>query len=250
MGRYWLGVDIGGTFTDVVLLGRRRVAAHPQDALDAATTTPAASSTASSGCSARPACGPTRSTGIVHATTVASNAMLEGKGARTALITTEGFRDVLEMRRLRIPVLYDLQYEKPAPLVPRRLRFEVAERMGPRGEVWRRSTSAPRTRSPPPSRTAAAEAVAVSLLHAYANPAHEQRVAEIVRARCPAGRRLRHLLGRHPARDPRVRAHQHRASSTPTSGPVVRRYLELARRAARAGGRRRAAARSCSRAAA
>src|ERR1700730_10071744 len=112
-----LGVDIGGTFTHVVLLGgdgtmhTRKVLSTPDDyargviegavgVLEAAGVDPA------------------EVTGVVHATTVASNTVLEGRGARTALITTEGFRDVLEMRRLRIPVMYDLQYDKPAPLVP------------------------------------------------------------------------------------------------------------------------------------
>src|SRR5207237_9148054 len=74
---------------------------------------------------------------VIHGTTVATNAILEGRGARTALITTEGFRDVLELRRIRVPKLYDLFWEKPPPLVPRRRRFEVAERIGPRGDVWR-----------------------------------------------------------------------------------------------------------------
>ena len=74
---------------------------------------------------------PASVTKVVHATTVASNAVLEGKGSRCALLTTAGFRDVLELRRLRIPVMYDLQYEKPPPLVPRRLRFEIPERTGP-----------------------------------------------------------------------------------------------------------------------
>ena len=104
-----------------------------------------------------------------------------GKGARTALITTVGFRDVLEMRRLRIPEMYTLNYQKPDPLVPRRRRLEVVERLGPEGEV--------RVPLDEESVRAAAEriadgdieAVAISLLHAYANPAHERRVAEIVR---------------------------------------------------------------------
>ena len=120
-------------------------------------------------------------TAIVHATTVASNTVLEGRGARTALITTEGFRDVLEMRRLRIPVMYDLQYDKPPPLVPRRRRYEIAERAGPRGDVWRELD--------PASVAAVAEAVkrdgvdsaAIALLHSYANPEHEHRAAELVR---------------------------------------------------------------------
>ena len=79
-------------------------------------------------------CRPTSLAALAHASTVATNAIIELKGARTGLITTKGFRDVLEMRRLRIPVLYDLQYRKPPPLVPRRLRLEVDERMGPRGD--------------------------------------------------------------------------------------------------------------------
>ena len=144
----------------------------------------------------------------MHATTVASNTVLEGRGARTALITTEGFRDVLEMRRLRIPVMYDLQYDKPPPLVPRRRRYEIAERAGPRGDVWRELD--------PASVAAVAEAVkrdgvdsaAIALLHSYANPEHEHRAAELVRGR-PRRRGLRHLLGRHLAGDPRVRADEH-----------------------------------------
>src|SRR5947209_10511264 len=133
---YRLGVDIGGTFTDVVLLGSdgamhtRKVLSTPDDyargVIEGAVAVLQEAGVASA-----------EVTGLVHATTVASNTVLEGRGARTALITTEGFRDVLEMRRLRIPVMYDLQYDKPAPLVPRRRRLEIGERMGPRGDVWR-----------------------------------------------------------------------------------------------------------------
>ena len=71
----------------------------------------------------------------MHGTTVATNAILEGKGATVALITTEGFRDVLEIRRLRMPVLYDIRWQKPTTLVPRRLRFEVAERIDNLGAI-------------------------------------------------------------------------------------------------------------------
>ncbi len=72
---------------------------------------------------------------MLHATTVASNAILEHKGAKTGLITTAGFRDVLEIRTLRMPRLYDLRWEKPPPLVPRHLRLGVAERVNVRGEI-------------------------------------------------------------------------------------------------------------------
>ena len=87
---------------------------------------------------------------FVHGTTVATNAIIERKGARTGLITTKGFRDVLELRRIRIPKLYDLTWQKPLPLVERYLRLEVAERMTYRGDVhtpldeasaWRRPRS-------------------------------------------------------------------------------------------------------------
>ena len=135
---------------------------------------------------------PTDVTGVVHGTTVATNTILEGRGARTALITTRGFRDVLEMRRLRIPVLYDLQYTPPKPLVPRRLRFEVDERLGPRGEVWQALNDASVVQATERIAAAGVEAVAISLINAYANPAHEQRVAEIVaRAHARGGRTSR-----------------------------------------------------------
>jgi len=117
----------------------------------------------------------------VHATTVASNTVLEGQGARTALITTAGFRDVLEMRRLRIPVMYDLQYDKPAPLVPRRRRYEVTERMGPGGEAWHGLDEGSVLAAAEAVRRDEVDALAITLLHSYANPEHEHRVAELVR---------------------------------------------------------------------
>src|SRR5919199_1939162 len=76
-------------------------------------------------------------TGVVHGTTVATNAVLEHRGAVTALVTTAGFRDVLELRRLRIPRMYDPFWRKPDPLVPRRLRFEIGERTAAGGTVLR-----------------------------------------------------------------------------------------------------------------
>jgi len=178
---YRLGIDIGGTFTDVVLLGddgsvrTKKVLSTPDDyargvvagavALLAECDVPAADVE-----------------GVVHASTVASNTILEGLGARTALITTAGFRDVLEMRRLRIPVLYDVQYESPAPLVPRRLRFEIGERRGPRGEVWRELDEAEVEVVAATIAAADVEAVAIALLHSYVDDTNERRVEEIVRA--------------------------------------------------------------------
>ena len=178
---YRVGIDIGGTFTDIVVLGSdetvhaKKVPSTPDDysrgilsglveilrGLDAAGTAVV---------------------DVVHATTVATNAVLERKGARTALITTRGFRDILEMRRLRIPELYVLNYPKPEPLVPRRLRLEVDERLGPLGEVRRPLDEGSVWTAAAALAKAEVEAVAISLLHAYANPVHERRVAEIVRA--------------------------------------------------------------------
>ena len=177
---YRLGVDIGGTFTDVVLLSSngdmhtRKVLSTPEDyargVIEGALGLLEATGVA-----------PAAVTGVVHATTVASNTVVEGRGARTALITTEGFRDVLEMRRLRIPVMYDLQYEKPAPLVPRRRRHEISERMGPRGDVWRSLDEDSVVAAADSVIADGAEALAISLLHSYANADHERRVREIVR---------------------------------------------------------------------
>src|SRR5437762_1225969 len=179
-----IGADIGGTFTDVAMVGSdgsvatkkipstpesygRAIVAAIRELVAERGTTPAALSD------------------VVHASTIATNAILELKGARTGLITTKGFRDVLEMRRLRIPVLYDLQYQKPPPLVPRRLRLEVDERMGPRGAVWTALDEQSMRAAARALNDAGVEAVAIALLHAYADPRHESRVAEIVRAQLP-----------------------------------------------------------------
>ena len=179
--RYRVGIDIGGTFTDLVLAGSdgamhtRKVLSTPDDygrgvvaglggALDELGIAPASVER------------------LVHATTVATNTILEGKGAATALITTRGFRDVLEMRRLRIPEMYTLNYPRPEPLVPRRRRLEVVERTGPRGEVRIALDEASVAAALARLDGEAVEAVAICLLHAYANPAHERRIAELVQA--------------------------------------------------------------------
>jgi N-methylhydantoinase A len=178
--RFQVGIDIGGTFTDLVMAGSdgrvhsQKLLSTPDDyglgivnALNAALAAVSAS--------------PAQVDRVVHATTVATNAILEHKGACTALITTSGFRDVLEMRRLRIPEMYALNWQKPKPLVPRRLRLEVAERIGPRGEVWEPLNDATVHMAAERLKDGHVEAVAVSLLHSYANPSHERRVLAILR---------------------------------------------------------------------
>ncbi|MFN0302011.1 MAG: hydantoinase/oxoprolinase family protein [Burkholderiales bacterium] len=179
--RYRLGIDIGGTFTDIVLASStgslstyktltsvndfgRGIATGAIRALEAAEATPASVDR------------------IVHGTTIATNAILEHNGARTALVTTRGFRDVLEMRRLRIPEMYTLNFPRPDPLVPRQRRLEVTERIGPDGNV--RLPLEESSVIDTANRLVAlnVDAVAISLLHAYANPLHEQRVASMLRA--------------------------------------------------------------------
>ena len=122
---------------------------------------------------------------VLHGCTVATNAILEGKGARTALVTTAGFRDVLAMRRIRVPRLYEPLYEKPVPLVPRARCFEVVERMGPAGEVLTPLDPASLEACIAGIRKSGAEAVAVCFLHSYANPAHEHQVGQALRAAFP-----------------------------------------------------------------
>ena len=220
---YRIGVDVGGTFTDVVLLGddgrmaARKVSSTPEDY----------SRGIAEGLAAVLAdCGATPDdvTSLVHATTVATNTILERKGARTGLITTRGFRDVLEMRRLRIPVMYDLQFEKPPPLVPRRLRREVDERLGPDGAVRRELDPASLDAAVTDLRREGVEAAAVSLLHAYANPAHERQVAERLRDAFPNGLYVTcssDIL-------PEIREYERTSTAVVNAyiGPVVHHYME------------------------
>ena len=118
---------------------------------------------------------------IVHATTVATNAILERSGARTALITTTGFRDVLELRRIRIPLSYDFEWQKPAPLVERALRFEVKERIDAKGSV--RLPLDPASLEPiiATLKDDPVEAIAVCFLHSYRHPQHERLVGAVLR---------------------------------------------------------------------
>ena len=182
--RYRVGADIGGTFTDVALLGSdgsiatAKVASTPDDyglaIIDGVMRLVQQRGMAVSDVE-----------GVVHGTTVATNAILQHKGARTALITTAGFRDVLELARLRYTRLYDINFVKVRPLVPRRLRFVVDERMGPRGEV-RRPLDEENARTVIERIHAAdVEALSICLLHSYANPDHERRLAEMAREILP-----------------------------------------------------------------
>ena len=170
--RYRVAADIGGTFTDIALIGSdgqlftSKVPSTPNDFSDGVVQ-------GVREILAKRAVDPGAITQVLNGTTVATNAILEARGALTALITTRGFRDVLEIRRIRVPRLYDPLYVKPAPLVPRDLRFEISERIGPRGEILLPLAKEEISDIIDVFRAEKVEAVAVSLLHAYANPEHE-----------------------------------------------------------------------------
>ncbi len=173
-----LGVDVGGTFTDLVAVvdGELRVAK--------VASTPADQSAGVLAALDEVALRPDRVEAFAHGTTVATNALLERRGARTALVTTEGFRDVIEIARQTRPSLYDLTRNPPVPLVPRELRFTVRERVDPDGvavALDEESLAA----AIDGLRAAEVEAVAVCFLFSFLEPAHERRAGEAIRAALP-----------------------------------------------------------------
>ena len=182
-GRCRLAADIGGTFTDVVLdtPSGRHTAKVP--------TTPRAPESgvfeALDRVLAHSATAATDVDVFVHGTTLATNALIERTGARTAFLTTRGFRDILEMGFEKRFEQYDIFMDKPQPLVPRPLRREVDERVSARGKVLVALDSAQVRDIAVEWRAAGIEAVAVGLLHAYAHPAHERAVREILSAELP-----------------------------------------------------------------
>jgi N-methylhydantoinase A len=181
-----VGVDSGGTFTDVCLVDEatgairvwkvpstpddpsRAIARGAVEALDeAAHATPA-------------------DVGYFgHGTTVATNALIQHRGAATALLTTEGFRDLLEIGRQRRPHLYDLQADKPLVLVPRRLRIEIPERLRHDGRVETPLDEAQVRAVVRRLRATDVRAVAVCFLYCYVDPRHEQRVRAILDEELP-----------------------------------------------------------------
>ena len=174
-----IGVDVGGTFTDVVLHGADgRVAVRKL-----LSTPPAYDRAVVEAVGALAAGGEVDE--VVHGTTVATNAVLERRGSRTALVTTAGFRDVLELRRLRIPHMYDLFWRKPPPLVERRLRFEVNERVNAHGAVLRELDETECRVLAGRLGAAGIESVAICFLHSYLYPEHERRFGAILAEELP-----------------------------------------------------------------
>ncbi|MGE3272789.1 MAG: hydantoinase/oxoprolinase family protein, partial [Chloroflexota bacterium] len=182
--RYRVGIDIGGTFSDLVVMdedGRvstLKVSSAP-DAVIAALVDGLRDLQRQAGLA------PADALGVVHGTTAATNAILEYRGARTGLITTKGFRDILEIRRLRVGRLYDLGWDKPQPLVPRRLRREVPERMDLLGQVVEPLDMTEAETVVDALLADNPEAVAVVMIHAYANGDHERRIGEMIARKAP-----------------------------------------------------------------
>ena len=183
--RYRIGVDIGGTFTDLVMLDtvsdrlfHEKVLTTPQDP-----SLGVLKGVAKILDTARVAASDVRH--VIHGTTLVANAIIERRGAKVALITTAGFRDVLQIGTEWRYDIYDLFMEVPEPLVPRQLRFEIPERIGPDGRVLIPLDEAAVIQVARQIEAAGVTSVAISLLHGFRNPMHEHRVREIVAREAP-----------------------------------------------------------------
>ncbi len=180
-----IGVDVGGTFTDF----------HAYDAATGSTLAHKRPSTPTDPAEAvldgldwlirEGGIPPQEIARIAHGTTVATNALIQRRGAPLALVTTKGFRDLVEIGRQIRPRMYDLQADSPPPLTPREKRFEVAERIGSSGEVVESLDEDSLAAAVAAVKASGVEACAVGLLFSHLNPAHEERVAEALQAAMP-----------------------------------------------------------------
>jgi N-methylhydantoinase A len=218
-----VAVDIGGTFTDATLIDEET----GRVAIAKTLTTPADPSEgfmhAVDRALAEAGVDGPRVGFVVHATTVATNAIIEGKVARSGFVTTEGFRDLLEIARQVRPSLYDTQFEKPKPLVPRDRAVGVRERLGPAGEVIVPLDEGSAREAAALLKREGVESVAVCLLHSYVNGDHERRIGAILAEELPG---VPVSLSAEVA--PEFREYL-RASTTVINAvirPVVERYLE------------------------
>ncbi|MGC1980453.1 MAG: hydantoinase/oxoprolinase family protein [Pseudolabrys sp.] len=178
-----IGVDIGGTFTDVALeVGHRRFTAKtlttsraPEEGVLVALRSVLSEAGVDPG-----------EVGVViHGTTLATNALIERKGAKTALLTTEGFRDVVEIRHENRFEQYDVNIDLPLPLVPRRRRLPICERINARGEILQVLDESSVARAIETLAAEDVEAVAIGFLHSFTNPAHEHRVGDAIARALP-----------------------------------------------------------------
>ncbi len=221
--QFRLGVDIGGTFTDAILLnestGEIRTGKVPSTPSDPSVGFLNVVDRMLGDASVKPE----TVRYVVHGTTVATNAIIEGNLAKTAFITTDGFRDLLEIQTGIRPVLYDLQFDKIKPLVPRYLCFGVPERLDFRGDVLEPLDEDAVLGVADQLAQEGVESIAVCLLHSYINPEHEQRIGEILKNELPTT-----LFSLSSDVAPEFREY-FRASTTVINAairPVVSRYLE------------------------
>jgi N-methylhydantoinase A len=179
-----IGIDVGGTFTDIVCITSdgtietKKVASTPEDySKSIIQALPELFEK-----SARSA---DRVLEVIHGTTIATNAILQQRGARTALITTKGFRDVLELRRIRMPELYNWNWDKPPDLVERSLRREIDERIDARGKIIKALDLEEARQVIDGVAASGVECIAVCLINSYANSTHEEILAELINKRHP-----------------------------------------------------------------
>src|SRR6516164_7916886 len=221
-----IGIDVGGTFTDLVAIdaaGRTVFAKSLSTPQDQSIGVMAGLEELASRLGLTVAGMLAQTQRLVHGTTVATNALLERKGARVALLTTEGHRDVLEMREGLKPNRYDLRSPPPEPLVPRELRFGVRERLKPNGDVTTPLDGQSLGDAIAAIRNAGVTSVAICFLHSYRNPAHEIAAAERIARELPdvSVSRSSDVL-------PQIKEYE-RVSTTVVNAavaPVVQRYLE------------------------
>ena len=220
--RIRIAVDIGGTFTDVALIApdgvvtTYKLLSTPADYAEAVIQ-------GAEALMQQQHLPPDGVEEVLHGCTIATNAILEHRGAKTALITTRGFRDVLALRRTRVPRLYEPLYQKPSPLVPRRWRFEVIERVDAKGRVVTPLDFDDLQQTIERIRSANVEAVAVCLLHSYVNSTHEEMVGRVLREQLPD-----HFVSLSSDVLPQMREYERTSTTVVNSyvGPPVRRYLQ------------------------
>ncbi len=220
---YALGVDIGGTFTDLALVETRRGRVLAGKVLTNYVDLAGGVLQGVTDLIARHGVPASQVRKVVHGTTLATNALIQRRGARTAMIVTRGFRDLLEMARESRYDIFDIELEVPAPLVPRRLMFEVTERLDAQGGIVVPLAADEIVDVARQLRSLDVEAVAVCLLHSFRNSAHEQAVAAAMAAAAPE-------IAVSLSSDvmPDIREYE-RASTTAANAyvqPVVRSYLD------------------------
>ncbi len=236
-GPFRLGFDIGGTFTDFVLVDTSTGRSY----LNKCLTTPLEPAQAVIE-GLRPLLAEVGVSAedleiAIHATTLITNALIERKGAKTALLTTQGFRDVLEMGTEVRYDIYDLFLERPAPLVPRRWRYEARERLDKDGQVLTPLSRGPLRRTAAQMRRDGVEAVGVVFLHSFRNPVHERAAKAILQAEMPNA-----VISLSSEVAPEIREYERMCTTTANAfvQPITHHYIaDLERRLAALGYRRR-----------